>query len=109
MGYVALSETTGGEAGHHVAIGTIQDLKTLPEVSCWKQFAEKSSNHNRPCLVGPAHLSLISFTGFDPLRFRKIVQTNSCCRNIAAITSNAPFHHINAVGFYLNSLSFITQ
>ncbi|MEQ2295109.1 hypothetical protein AMECASPLE_010786 [Ameca splendens] len=32
------------------------------EVSCWKQFAQKSSPHlNWLCLVGPAHLSLVSF------------------------------------------------
>ncbi|MEQ2233946.1 Cytosolic 10-formyltetrahydrofolate dehydrogenase, partial [Ilyodon furcidens] len=31
------------------------------EISCSKQFAEKSSNHNWLCLLGPAHLSLLSF------------------------------------------------
>ncbi|MEQ2248484.1 hypothetical protein ILYODFUR_019541 [Ilyodon furcidens] len=30
-------------------------------VSCSKQFAEKYSEHNWLCLVGPAHLSLLSF------------------------------------------------
>ncbi|MEQ2303485.1 Lysine-specific demethylase 6A [Ameca splendens] len=33
----------------------------LTEVSCLKQFAEKSSDHNWLCLVGPAHLSLVNF------------------------------------------------
>ncbi|MEQ2230968.1 hypothetical protein ILYODFUR_034626, partial [Ilyodon furcidens] len=31
------------------------------EVSCLKQFAEKSSDHTWLCLVGPAHLFLLSF------------------------------------------------
>ncbi|MEQ2185139.1 hypothetical protein GOODEAATRI_015130 [Goodea atripinnis] len=32
----------------------------------------------------------------DPLCFRKVVQTNGSC-SIPATTSNAEFHHINAV------------
>ncbi|MED6284793.1 Low-density lipoprotein receptor- protein 5 [Characodon lateralis] len=38
---------------------------TISEVSCSKQFAEKSSNHNCLCLVGPVHLSLLSFPALN--------------------------------------------
>ncbi|MED6295385.1 hypothetical protein CHARACLAT_031333 [Characodon lateralis] len=35
------------------------------------------------------------FSSSDPLRCRKIVQTNGCCRSIAATSSNVRFHHNN--------------
>ncbi|MED6250336.1 hypothetical protein ATANTOWER_030039 [Ataeniobius toweri] len=79
------------------------------EVSCLKQFAEKSSDHKWLCLVGPAHLSLVSFPALMQaalILFTAGKEVRLTASVVVLLLPPSAMHHFTILKLFLTQLGF---